>query len=469
MLFNTWEFAAFWVIVFTFYAVLDHEGQNWLLLVASYVFYGAWDWRFLFLLTASALIDYAVGLAIAGTPERRKRRLFLSISICANLSILGFFKYFDFFASSLQALLSRFGIAASLPLLHVVLPVGISFYTFQSMSYGIDVYRDELKPVRNVRDFLLFVSFFPHLVAGPIMRATNLLVQVTQPRRITLRGISEGTFLIFWGLFLKIFVADNLALIVDPVFASPPPYEGATVLTALYAFAFQIYGDFAGYSNIARGLGKWMGFDLLVNFNLPYFSTNPSEFWQRWHISLSTWLRDYLYIPLGGNRQGTVRTYRNLAVTMLLGGLWHGAAWTFVAWGAYQGVLLIGHRMFRSMRGVRAPARPTAILWLFQVIVFFHVVCLGWLLFRAQSLSQAARMVHALFFNVHGGRPSGLPMLVVVLAPLVLIEGFQFVDGDLLVPLRWRPAPRAVFYVVCFYLLAVFGAYAGREFIYFQF
>src|SRR5205085_4621761 len=238
------------------------------------------------------------------------------------------------------------------------------------------VYRGELKPIRNVRDFLLFVSFFPHLVAGPIMRATSLLVQVTRPRRITFEGISEGTFLIFWGLFLKVFVADNLALVVNPVFASHAPYNGASVLAALYAFAFQIYGDFAGYSNIARGLGKWMGFDLMVNFNLPYFSTNPTEFWQRWHISLSTWLRDYLYIPLGGNRRGSVQTYRNLALTMLLGGLWHGAAWTFVVWGAYQGALLIIHRAVRSIRGPNRPAARTGgLLWLAQVIVFFHIVC----------------------------------------------------------------------------------------------
>jgi alginate O-acetyltransferase complex protein AlgI len=470
MLFNSWEFAAFGLVVYVLYAVLTHEWQNWLLLVASYTFYGAWDWRFLFLLTASALIDYAVGLAIYRTSDRRRKRLFLAISVCANLCILGFFKYYNFFAYSLHTFLGALGLPVSLPVLQVVLPVGISFYTFQSMSYGIDVYREELKPTHNVRDFLLFVSFFPHLVAGPIMRATNLLRQVTQPRHITVEGITDGTFLIFWGLFLKVFVADNLVRIVDPVFASNGPYDGATVLMALYAFAFQIYGDFAGYSTIARGLGKCMGFELTENFRLPYVSTNPSEFWQRWHISLSTWLRDYLYIPLGGNRHGTLTTYRNLALTMLLGGLWHGAAWRFVVWGGYQGALLIAYRATHPPTQPARPALQTGTSrWWLHVIVFFHLVCLGWLFFRAQSVTQALQMLSAVLFNFHLSVPAGTRLLLEILVPLFIVERVQLVANDALAPLRLQPALRAVLYVSCFYLMMIYGAYASKEFIYFQF
>ena len=470
MLFNSWEFAVFGLIVFALYAVLAHQWQNWMLLVASYVFYGAWDWRFLFLLTASALIDYVVGLAIYGTPDRRRQRLFLTISISANLGILGFFKYYDFFAGSLQTLLTSIGVPVGLPTLSLVLPLGISFYTFQSMSYGIDVYRGELKPTRNLRDYLLFVSFFPHLIAGPIMRATSLLAQVMGPRRITFKGISDGSFLIFWGLFLKMFVADNLARIANPVFASTGPYDGATVLLGVYAFAFQIYGDFAGYSTIARGLGKCFGFELTENFRLPYVATNPSEFWQRWHISLSTWLRDYLYIPLGGNRGGTLKTYRNLAITMLLGGLWHGAAWRFVVWGAYQGTLLIAYRATRRRtEPVRAPAATGTLGWWLKVVVFFHVVCVGWVFFRAPTVAQALQMLAAVPLHFHFAAPYGTQLLVKILVPLFIVEAVQLVGRDTLAPLRLRTVPRALMYVTCFYLLMVYGAYASKEFIYFQF
>jgi D-alanyl-lipoteichoic acid acyltransferase DltB (MBOAT superfamily) len=470
MLFNSWEFAVFGLVVFALYAVLAHEWQNWMLLVASYAFYGAWDWRFLFLLTASALIDYVVGLAIDGTRDRRRQRMFLAVSISANLSILGFFKYYNFFADSLRSLLVAIGVPVGLPALSIVLPLGISFYSFQSMSYGIDVYRGELKATRNLRDYLLFVSFFPHLVAGPIMRATNLLAQVVTPRRITFKGISDGAFLIFWGLFLKVFVADNLARIANPVFASPGPYDGATVLLAVYAFAFQIYGDFAGYSTIARGLGKCFGFELTENFRLPYVSTNPSEFWQRWHISLSTWLRDYLYVPLGGNRGGTLRTFRNLALTMLLGGLWHGAAWRFVVWGGYQGALLIAYRAARRRaEPERAPAATGTLGWWLQVVVFFQLVCVGWVFFRAPTVGQALQMLAAVPLHFRLVAPYGTQLLVKILVPLFIVEAVQLVGRDTLAPLRLRPAPRALMYVTCFYLLMVYGAYASKEFIYFQF
>jgi len=467
MLFNSAAFAVFWVVVYGLYLVLPHRWQNWMLLAASYAFYGAWDWRFLLLLSASALIDYAVGLALDRTPDRRTRRLWLTISVCANLSILGFFKYYDFFAGNLAALLTTLGLPVSLRLLHVVLPVGISFYTFQSMSYAIDVYRGELKPTRNLRDFLLFVSFFPHLVAGPIMRAGSLLAQIVKPRRVTASGVAEGCFLIFWGLFLKVYVADNLAALVNPVFAASAPYNGADVLLAVYAFAFQIYGDFAGYSNIARGLGKCMGFELMVNFSFPYTAANPREFWRRWHISLSNWLRDYVYVPLGGSRRGAWITYRNLALTMTLGGLWHGAAWTFVAWGAYQAMLIISFRTARE-NGEPAAARPAVGAWL-RVLFFFQLTCVGWLLFRATSIAQAAQMLYAVAFAFGPPAVVDARLLLAILLPLFLVEWVQIAGDDVLAPLRLRPAIRAVVYVSVFYLLIVYGAHHHREFIYFQF
>ena len=293
MVFNSLQFAIFFVVVYGLYLVLDHRAQNRMLLVASYIFYGAWDWRFLGLLFVTTLIDYLVALKIHATQDTGKRKFLLLISLISNLAILGFFKYFNFFTSSLHELLSVFGMPLSIRTLHIVLPVGISFYVFQSLSYTIDVYRRKLEPTKFFFDFALFVAYFPQLVAGPIERATHLLPQILKPRRFSLGQFYEGSHLIFWGLFQKVFVADNLAAIVNPVFAASPPYDGAKVLLALYAFAFQIYCDFAGYSNMARGLGKCMGFDIMVNFNLPYFAANPREFWQRWHISLSQWLFDH--------------------------------------------------------------------------------------------------------------------------------------------------------------------------------
>src|SRR3989338_4479606 len=313
MLFNSLELAIFFIIVYGLYLFMGHRWQNRTLLVASCVFYGMWDWRFLGLLFVTVLIDYLVGLKIQATEDLKKRKFFLAISVFSNLLILGFFKYFNFFAQNLHGFLANLGVAVPLEPLRIVLPVGISFYVFQSLSYTIDVYRKKLEPAKNFLDFSLFVTYFPQLVAGPIERATHLLPQVLSPRKVTLDGFYEGCYLIFWGLFQKVFVADNLAAIVNPVFAAPPPYNGAKVLLTLYAFAFQIYCDFAGYSNMARGLGKCMGFDIMVNFNIPYFAANPREFWQRWHISLSQWLRDYLYVPLGGNRKGKFRTYLNMA------------------------------------------------------------------------------------------------------------------------------------------------------------
>ncbi len=477
MLFNTLEFALFFAVVYGLYLSLSHRWQNRLLLVAGYVFYGAWNWKFLGLLLMSTCVDYYCALRIHEASQQGVRRRFVMLSVSFNLGLLGFFKYFNFFAENLVHLLSLFGIHASLAHLNVILPVGISFYTFQEMSYTLDVYRGKLVPSKSLLDFAAFVSFFPQLVAGPIERAVRLLPQMTQPRVLRLDTVYDGMYLIAWGLFQKIFVADNLAALANRVFNAPPPYAGWAVLLGTYAFAFQIYCDFAGYSNIARGLSKMMGFELMVNFDFPYFARNPAEFWHRWHISLSTWLRDYLYIPLGGNRSGELQTYRNLALTMFLGGLWHGASWHFVFWGTYQGLLLIVHRLAQpglARLFAGCGARMRALGHALAVVAFFHLVCYGWLLFRAQTAGQIAAMTTALggVFDLSGVAALGPQwgQLAYYVLPMLAVELAQFFKGDpMLVLHRWPVAARAVFYLVCFYLVLWSGAPNAKEFIYFQF
>jgi len=476
MLFNTLQFAIFFAIVYSLYLALNHNWQNRMLLVASYVFYGTWDWRFLSLIAISTILDYFCGLKIYESKNLSKRKIFLFLSILGNLSILGFFKYFGFFTSSLQIFLNYFGIIIQPRFLNIILPVGISFYTFQTMSYTIDIYREQLRPTKKFFDFALFVAFFPQLVAGPIERAKNLLPQILSPRKLTLDKFYKGCYLIFWGLFQKIFVADNLARILDPVFAAEPPYNGAKVLLALYAFGFQIFCDFAGYSNIARGLGKVMGFDIMINFNLPYFAKNPREFWRRWHISLSTWLKDYLYVSLGGNRKGTLITHRNLIITMVLGGLWHGAAWTFIIWGVYQAVLLIIHRLFKPLLEMVPSPKNLFIskLWLcIRIVFFFHLMCIGWLIFRAQSITQAINMLHGLILNFQFTHVAELKDMVIrmvfFLWLLLTLQLFQYRKNDLMFIFKMPNFIRGIFYLIIFLSIVIAGARGGQEFIYFQF
>lgn len=348
MLFHSTTFALFFAVVFPLYCVLSHRFQNRWLLGASLVFYGWWDWRFLALMVAAASLDFVAALIIHGTDDEHVRRRWLMVSLVGNLGTLAFFKYFNFFVESFQASLGWLGVSASSSTLSIVLPIGISFYTFQALSYTIDVYRRQLTPVRNYADYLLFVTFFPQLVAGPIERATTLLPQILGPRRITWDHLSTGAWLIVLGLFKKTAIADLAASVADPVFAQPELHSSAALWLGVYAFALQIYADFSGYSDMARGLARMMGFELMVNFEQPYFAASVTEFWRRWHISLSTWLKDYLYVPLGGNRCGQAKTYRNLMITMLLGGLWHGASWNFVIWGGLHGLYLALHRILRE-------------------------------------------------------------------------------------------------------------------------
>ncbi len=469
MVFNSLEFFVFFALVYFLYRKLSHAQQNLMLLAASLIFYGWWDWRFLFLLLLSSTIDYFAAALIARTGERKLRVRYLGLSMISNLTILGFFKYYDFFAGSFQSLLQGLGLEAGYTTLNIVLPVGISFYTFQAMSYTIDVYRGELAPIKKFSDFFLFITFFPQLVAGPIERATHLAPQILGPRECTAEKNREGVWLFLWGLFKKVVIADNLALVVNQAFAQASGLNGLETALAAYAFAVQIYCDFSGYSDIARGGAKLLGFDLMLNFNLPYFSQNPSEFWKRWHISLSTWLRDYLYIPLGGNRGSAGQTYRNLMLTMLLGGLWHGAAWTFAAWGAYQGALLIGHRM-SAERLQRWLGNGNGVRVL-NVAFNFQLVALGWLIFRAESFAQ----LQELLLNLFSGwqlTTNAMNMLKDFLAYSSLLVAFQVVQRfrkDLLPHYQWPAGLRLAWYSLLAYLVFAYGVVHGEDFIYFQF
>ncbi len=469
MLFNSYLFWCFYAVVFALYRVLPHKAQNYLLLAASYVFYGNWDVRFLGLLVFSTVLDYVLALLIDRAQTLGRKRALLTISCVTSLSLLGFFKYWGFFATEFTRLLNEVGIDVSIPLVHVLLPVGISFYTFQTMSYVIDVYRGECKVVKDFTTFALFVSFFPHLVAGPIVRASNLCGQIARPRVLQAGDFSQGLYLVMMGLFKKIVVADNLAWIANGVFRSEgSQLSGVDCLVGVYAFAFQVYGDFSGYSSIARGVAKWMGFDLTENFNLPYLATSPSDFWNRWHISLSKWLRDYVYIPLGGNRHGAVQTYRNLMITMLLGGFWHGAGWTYIAWGAFHGAILCLYRLFER-RGER-----TALTWtrhVTSVLLMFHLVCASWLLFRATSIQQAAAMATKICtdFRVTHLSLYGFAMIAFFATPLLLFECWLERRKDLLALTKVHWSYRAIWYAYLAGMILVFHPIEQNEFIYFQF
>jgi D-alanyl-lipoteichoic acid acyltransferase DltB (MBOAT superfamily) len=474
VLFNTTEFAVFFAVVLALYLLLAGKvrWQNGLLLVASYVFYGWWDWRFLGLLWLSTLIDYVVAIRIHESADPRRRKRLITFSVCCQLGILAFFKYAGFFVESARAALAAVGVSVPPLALAIVLPVGVSFYTFQSMSYTIDVYRGVIPAERRLLEFACFVSLFPQLVAGPIERAKELLPQVGAPRRVTLSAVYEGSWLVLWGLYKKVFIADNVAQIVNASFARTGSLTRGEAIVALYAFAFQIYGDFSGYTDIARGTAKILGFDFMLNFARPYLADSPSDFWRRWHISLSSWLRDYLYISLGGNRRGPLITYRNLILTMLIGGLWHGAAWTFVLWGAYHGVLLAAHRALEPWIAAVRPRRASfAPLWRgASVLVMFHLVVLGWLPFRARSMREVADVLRALVRGSGGAASQALTQGRAILLFTALLVIFELAEE------RWPGLvfrlpfwARGILYFVITLSILVAGAPGGQTFIYFQF
>ncbi len=420
MLFTQPIFLGFFVVVFAVAWLVRHNtGRKLWLLAASYVFYAGWDWRFLSLIAISTLVDYLAGLAVERTEEAGRRRAWLILSLAANLGILGFFKYYNFFIDSAAALLRPLGLEAGDRALEIVLPVGISFFTFQSLSYTFDIYRRRLKPIRSFLDFALFVAFFPQLVAGPIVRAAHFLPQLARlPQRsaVDVRGCLT---LFLLGFIKKSCIADNVSPIVDPVFADPGAHTALAVWIAVLFYAVQIYCDFSGYTDMAIATAGLLGYELGPNFNFPYLASSLTEFWRRWHISLSSWLRDYLYIPLGGNRGSRLFTYRNLMLTMLLGGLWHGAAWTFVVWGGLHGAVLVVHREWK--RRVQLPSWGVAGR-LIGTVATFYFVCFAWIFFRAQSFGDAATLVKGYLLLQDNGPKTLDPALLAAFGALAIVH-----------------------------------------------
>lgn len=478
MLFNSFDFALFLPIVFFIYWFLlnkNLKAQNVFLVLASYFFYGWWDWRFLFLIFLSTSIDYAVGIGLAGQKDRSKRKILLWTSILANLGILGFFKYYNFFIENFSTAFSFLGAEIRADSLDIILPLGISFYTFQTMSYAIDVYRKKMEPTRDFVSFAAFVSFFPQLVAGPIERAKNLLPQFYARRKFDYAKASDGMRQILWGLFKKIVIADNCATYADMIFANSADYSGSTLALGAFLFAFQIYCDFSGYSDIAIGTARLFGFDLIQNFAFPYFSRDIAEFWRRWHISLSTWFRDYLYIPLGGSRGTKWEKTRNTFIIFIVGGLWHGADWKFIFWGALNALyflplLLCGKNRDRleiAGKGKIFPDPKEALLMLST----FFLTAFAWIFFRAESLGHASDYISEIFSRSFFSAPEILPAGAILLIIFLMVtEWYGREDRHALSALkqRWKQPYRWAFYLLIMILIFKFGV-PDRPFIYFQF
>ena len=478
MLFNSIDFLFFLLVVAGCYCFLRQRvlARNVFLLIGSYTFYGWWDARFLSLLLFSTVVDYWVARAIASRGQQGERRWLLLLSVLSNLGILGYFKYADFFIHSTTRVLEALGFQGDFATLEIILPVGISFYTFQTLSYTVDVYRGKLTATRSFLDFALYVAFFPQLVAGPIERAGRLLPQLAAPVRYRPVDFSAGFWLIVFGYFKKVFVADNLGASIDPIFANPESYSATEIWLSVLGFSAQIYGDFSGYSDIARGVSRLLGFQLMVNFRLPYFARSPSDFWSRWHISLSTWLRDYLYIPLGGNRGGKLKTARNLMLTMLLGGLWHGASMKFIAWGGFHGALLVMQKVFQNRFGDdetgdmnAGEADVSKFMAFLQIVAMFGLTQVGWMVFRAPSLSSAWMMCCNTDWSWASSCTRLAAKILFYAGPLAIIDTWMHVSGDLLAPLKLPLMARCVFYGLLLLTVILMGFDGSSDFIYFQF
>ena len=482
MLFNSLDFALFLPITFLLYWFVTNRSlklQNFLIVVASYVFYGWWDWRFLSLILFSTFVDYSMGILLRFEDNQVKRRLYLWISILVNIGLLGFFKYYNFFLDNFVSAFSLFGHKINVQGLNIVLPVGISFYTFQTLSYTIDVYKRKLDPTNDLIAFMAFVSFFPQLVAGPIERATNLLPQFCKRRTFDYQKAVDGLRQILWGLFKKIVIADNAAQIANEIFNNSSDYSGSTLSLGALFFTFQIYGDFSGYSDIAIGTSRLFGFNLMQNFNFPYFSRDIAEFWRRWHISLSTWFRDYLYIPLGGSRGGTWMKVRNTFIIFIVSGFWHGANWTFIVWGAlnalyFMPLLLLGKNRVNTNTIAEGKYLPS-IKEFFQMSITFTLTVLAWVFFRAENIGHAVSYLSTIFSKSllsiphFQGMRHGLISIILILG-FVLIEWIgrneQFAIEKL--GLQWKRPLRYAFY---YSIILAILLYSGdkQQFIYFQF
>jgi alginate O-acetyltransferase complex protein AlgI len=465
MLFATAKFLAFFAVAFAVYWLIGrHRRRLVWLTAASAFFYACWKWEFLFLILASTSVDYLVALKLVQTGGPRVRKALVALSVGINLGILAYFKYAAFLLDSATDVAHWLGWSVPAHAVKPFLPLGISFYTFEAISYVVDVYRGKTRPVRNPLDYAVYIMFFPHLVAGPIVRPNEFLPQLTRPKRFDWPRFQAGVQLFLIGLFKKAVIADQVALAIDPVFKAPGEYGSAALWLAVLGYAVQIYGDFSGYTDMALGLAHTLGFKLPNNFNAPYLASSPADFWRRWHISLSRWLRDYLYIPLGGNRLGPARTMVNLFVTMLLGGLWHGANWTFVVWGAYHGVLLAVQRLIPKNWDHPALRPATTLLT-------FLLVCVGWVFFRAQSLADAGLILRGLVVPTRGLELLGDGALLVVVCVLATLIGQALgqLKGSPRMLFR-MPAPVAGVAMAAVLTLAlILTPGEGKAFIYFQF
>lgn len=453
MLFNSIDFAVFLPVVFIFYWFFTNNNirlQNLLIVAASYIFYGWWDWRFLSLIFFSTVVDYSMGILLSKEDSGTRRKIYLWVSILINIGLLGFFKYYNFFLDNFISAFRLFGIALQARSLQIILPVGISFYTFQTLSYTIDVFRRKLEPTRDLIAFAAFVSFFPQLVAGPIERASNLLPQFYERRHFDLAKATDGMRQILWGLFKKIVIADNCAEFANQIFNNSADMNGSTLALGALFFTFQIYGDFSGYSDIAIGTSRLFGFDLMRNFAFPYFSRDIAEFWRRWHISLSTWFRDYLYIPLGGSRGGRWMKVRNTFAIFLVSGFWHGANWTFLVWGGLNALYFLPLQLTNSNRThldtvAKGKSLPS-FRELLQMLITFVLVMLAWIFFRANDLGHAIQYLSTLFSSSFFSGPS-FPEMKRAWSILLLVVVFLAVE--------WRGREHQ-------YAIAYFHAYRRR-------
>ena len=478
MLFNSISFAIFLPIIFLLYWFITNRSlqlQNVLLLVASYFFYACWDWRFLFLLVFSTLLDFYTGIKIYGSKTMTARKFWLCLSICINLGFLGFFKYYNFFIRSFADAVSHIGFNVNVWTLKVILPVGISFYTFHGLSYIIDIYKNRIKPERNFIDYSVFVSFFPLLVAGPIERATHLLPQIQKKRIFDYIKAVDGLRQILWGLFKKIVIADQCAEYANDIFNNTAHYSGSTLIMGALFFTFQIYGDFSGYSDIAIGTARLFGIDLLRNFAFPYFSRDIAEFWRRWHISLSTWFRDYLYIPLGGSKGSIWMKVRNILIIFIVSGFWHGANWTFIFWGFLNALYIIPSVIFKTNRNnldmVAQGKYLPSLKELFSMIITFSLTVFAWIFFRAQNIHSAFSFVSGIFSRSLFTMPAVFPISLLFLLFIFMViewlgrEGQYAISHVVLIRNRWLR------YAVYYSILAAILLFSGKEqpFIYFQF
>ncbi|KAA5825598.1 MBOAT family protein [Algibacter amylolyticus] len=480
MLFNSIDFAIFLPIVFILYWFLTNNNlklQNLLITIASYLFYGWWDWRFLSLIIFSTLVDYSIGIALTKQKKTSHRKLLLWTSILVNLGFLGFFKYYNFFLDNFITAFSFLGQDIQTSTLNIVLPVGISFYTFQTLSYSIDVYRRKLKPTKDLIAFSAFVCFFPQLVAGPIERATHLLPQFYEKRKFDYSKAVDGMRQILWGLFKKVVIADNCAQFANQIFNNSDDMNASTLILGAIFFTFQIYGDFSGYSDIAIGTSRLFGFDLMQNFNFPYFSRDIAEFWRRWHISLSTWFRDYLYIPLGGSRGGTWIKIRNTFIIFIVSGFWHGANWTFIIWGALNAIYFLPIMLTNNNRNnldiVAKGKYSPSIKEFLSMIITFMLTVFAWIFFRANTLDHALNYIAGIFSNTLLSTPN-IENLNKVILTLCLVFVFILIEWfgrtgkyGIEKTSSYKPVRWGLYYFLILCIIYFQGE--EQQFIYFQF